>query len=319
MFGAVLQTVRLFGGEVGNAFMQTFVRKSERMESYPGGAARRERQGRCSALACSPANSVLGVALRTSRASVLVDLARRFRAITGKRLQQAYGMSECSCSVLPMPGHDDDPDGATGFPLPEDERGYAHVVDRLKEMIIASGYNVFPRTVEEAILHHEAVADTTVIGAPHAYQGETVKAFVVPRSGCTLNLEDLQAFLKEQLSPVEYPGPGACSHPVNARDGRPGGHLLPVPGRARRSTRAVYHAARVSSPMSSTAALCVSQPTEIRSTPVAATAGAVSGLMRPDASVMARPATIATPCASIGGAMLSSSTASTPNAIASAS
>jgi long-chain acyl-CoA synthetase len=86
-----------------------------------------------------------------------------------------------------------------------DERGYLFIVDRLKDMIIAGGFNVYPANVEAAIYSHPSVAETIVIGVPDAYRGETVKAFVVLRGGAALTLEELQAHLRDRLSPIEMP------------------------------------------------------------------------------------------------------------------
>jgi long-chain acyl-CoA synthetase len=86
-----------------------------------------------------------------------------------------------------------------------DERGFVFIVDRLKDMIIASGYNVYPATVENVIFSHPAVAEVVVIGVPDSYRGETVKAYVVLKRGQDLTLEGLQAFLQEKLSPMEMP------------------------------------------------------------------------------------------------------------------
>ena len=86
-----------------------------------------------------------------------------------------------------------------------DERGFLFVVDRLKDMIIAGGYNVYPTTVEAAIYSHPAVAETIVLGVADSYRGETVKAFVVLRAGQQLTLAELQAHLTDKLSPIEMP------------------------------------------------------------------------------------------------------------------
>ena len=86
-----------------------------------------------------------------------------------------------------------------------DERGYMFIVDRLKDMIIAGGYNIYPANVESAIYSHPAVAEAIVIGVPDSYRGETVKAFVVLRGDGMLTLEDLQVHLKDKLSPIEMP------------------------------------------------------------------------------------------------------------------
>ncbi|MFD0387426.1 hypothetical protein ACFQ4K_05655 [Tistrella bauzanensis] len=86
-----------------------------------------------------------------------------------------------------------------------DEDGYAFIVDRIKDLIIAGGYNVYPRMVEEAIYLHDSVEECTVIGIPDEYRGQTVKAFVKLRAGAILTAAELTAFLKERLSPIEMP------------------------------------------------------------------------------------------------------------------
>ncbi|MGE3989457.1 AMP-binding protein [Pseudorhodoplanes sp.] len=80
-----------------------------------------------------------------------------------------------------------------------------YVVDRLKDIIICSGFNVYPIRVEEAIFQHPAISEAIVLGVPDAYRGETVKAFVTLREGYTLSLEQLQDFLSPLLSPIEMP------------------------------------------------------------------------------------------------------------------
>lgn len=86
-----------------------------------------------------------------------------------------------------------------------DAQGYFSIVDRIKDLILAGGYNVYPRTVEDAVYQHPAVAECTVIGVPDRHRGETVKAFVVLRPGATLTAPDLLEFLKDHLSPIEMP------------------------------------------------------------------------------------------------------------------
>ena len=86
-----------------------------------------------------------------------------------------------------------------------DKDGYVFIVDRIKDMIIASGLKVFPRKVEEAILKHEAVSDAIVIGVHDDYRGETVKAFIVLKEGKTLTAEALNTYLKDHLSSYEVP------------------------------------------------------------------------------------------------------------------
>lgn len=86
-----------------------------------------------------------------------------------------------------------------------DERGYVFVVDRIKDMIITNGYNVYPRNIEEAIYQHPAVEECIVAGLAHECRGEVVKAWVKPKDGQVLDPEDLRLFLKDKLSPMETP------------------------------------------------------------------------------------------------------------------
>lgn len=86
-----------------------------------------------------------------------------------------------------------------------DGAGFLHLVDRLKDLIIAGGYNVYPGKVERAIYEHPAVAEALVVGVPDDYRGETVRAVVSLRDDGELTLEDLQRFLRPALSPVEIP------------------------------------------------------------------------------------------------------------------
>lgn len=87
-----------------------------------------------------------------------------------------------------------------------DEKDRLYVVDRLKDIIICSGFNVYPVRVEEALFQHPSIAEAVVLGVPDAYRGETVKAFIKLREGAEpFTAEALQAFLKPLLSAVEIP------------------------------------------------------------------------------------------------------------------
>jgi hypothetical protein len=86
-----------------------------------------------------------------------------------------------------------------------DEDGFTFIIDRIKDMINASGFKVYPRRIEEAILEHEAVAEVTVIGIPDDYRGEAPKAFVRLKAGASLTAEDLLAHLEPHLSKLEMP------------------------------------------------------------------------------------------------------------------
>ena len=86
-----------------------------------------------------------------------------------------------------------------------DEDGYFYIVDRKKDMILCSGYNVYPREVEEVLFMHPAVGEAAAIGVPDPYRGETVKAFVVLKAGKTATEADIIAFCKERLAPFKVP------------------------------------------------------------------------------------------------------------------
>ena len=86
-----------------------------------------------------------------------------------------------------------------------DEDGYIFIVDRIKDVILCGGYNVYPRNVEEAMYQHPAVEECIVLGVPDPYRGQTVKAYVHLVDGQTLDLEQLTAFLEDKLSPIEMP------------------------------------------------------------------------------------------------------------------
>ena len=86
-----------------------------------------------------------------------------------------------------------------------DQDGYVYLIDRIKDLILNGGFNVYPRMVEEAILLHPAVAETSVCGVPDRHRGELVKAYVRLREGASLTVPELRAFLKDKLAPFEQP------------------------------------------------------------------------------------------------------------------
>lgn len=86
-----------------------------------------------------------------------------------------------------------------------DEDGYFYIVDRKKDLIIAGGYNIYPREVDEVLFAHPKVLEAVTVGVPHEYRGETVKAFVVPQPGETLTEEELTAYCKENLAAYKVP------------------------------------------------------------------------------------------------------------------
>jgi long-chain acyl-CoA synthetase len=86
-----------------------------------------------------------------------------------------------------------------------DEDGYLFIVDRKKDVIKPSGFQVWPRDVEEVIASHPAVAEVGVAGIPDAYSGEAVKAWVVLREGQTVSVEELRQFCHNKLASYKVP------------------------------------------------------------------------------------------------------------------
>jgi len=86
-----------------------------------------------------------------------------------------------------------------------DEDGFFYVVDRVKDMVIRGGLNIYPREIEEVLYEHPAVAEAAVIGIPHAELGEEVAAAIALRPGATATEDEIRAFVKEQVAPYKYP------------------------------------------------------------------------------------------------------------------
>ncbi|UOR11985.1 AMP-binding protein [Halobacillus amylolyticus] len=85
------------------------------------------------------------------------------------------------------------------------ETGYFYVVDRKKDMILAGGFNIYPREVEEVLYEHEAVQEAVIIGVPDAYRGETVKAFIVKKQNMDVTEEDLNKFCRDNMAAFKVP------------------------------------------------------------------------------------------------------------------
>lgn len=86
-----------------------------------------------------------------------------------------------------------------------DEDGYVYITDRVKDMIIRGGFNVYPREVEEVMMTHPAVSLAAVIGVPHESHGEEVKAFVILKEGAEVSDEEIVDWCKENMAAYKYP------------------------------------------------------------------------------------------------------------------
>ena len=95
----------------------------------------------------------------------------------------------------------------TGDLAKMDEDGYFYIVDRKKDMIIAGGYNIYPREVEEVLYQHEAVQEAAVVGVPDPYRGETVAAFLVlkPEYQGKVSEKDIERFCRQNLAAYKVP------------------------------------------------------------------------------------------------------------------
>src|SRR3989440_4108600 len=86
-----------------------------------------------------------------------------------------------------------------------DEDGYLYIVDRVKDMIIRGGFNVYPREIEEVLMTHPALSLPAVVGVPHERHGEEVKAFVIVKDGATITEAELVAWSKQNMADYKYP------------------------------------------------------------------------------------------------------------------
>jgi long-chain acyl-CoA synthetase len=193
-----------------------------------------------------------------------LEVRQNFERITGCKLVEGYGLTECSpvacCNPtdgravkdksigLPLPDTHVDiislddhetimPQGETGeihirgpqvmkgyYNQPEetakilkegrlatgdvgyiDADGYVFIVDRIKDLIICGGYNVYPSQVESAVYKHPAVEECICAGIPDIYRGESIKIWVKCKEGQTVSKEELKTFLATFLSPIEMP------------------------------------------------------------------------------------------------------------------
>ena len=86
-----------------------------------------------------------------------------------------------------------------------DEEGYFYIVDRKKDMVIAGGFNVYPQEIDEVLIQHPKIAEACAVGIPDPYRGETVKAFVVLRTGETMTAEEVIQHCKNNLARYKVP------------------------------------------------------------------------------------------------------------------
>jgi len=121
-------------------------------------------------------------------------------AVKGPQVMQGYwNMAEETKAVLR--------DGwlFTGDLAKMDEEGYFYIVDRQKDMIIAGGFNIFPREIEDVLFEHPKILEAAVVGVADEYRGETVKAFIVCKEHVSLTQQEIIDYCKEKLAPFKVP------------------------------------------------------------------------------------------------------------------
>jgi long-chain acyl-CoA synthetase len=93
----------------------------------------------------------------------------------------------------------------TGDIAKKDSENYFYIVDRKKDMIIAGGFNIYPREVEEILFEHPHISEAVVVGLPDEYRGETVKAFIVLKNGAKTTPDEIVSFCREHLAAYKVP------------------------------------------------------------------------------------------------------------------
>lgn len=140
----------------------------------------------------------------------------QIRDTAGNLLEQGHEGEICFRGPIVMKGYLNNPEGnrtafweggwlRSGDIGLFDEDGYLYIVDRLKDMIITGGENVYPREVEEVLYVRSEIQECAVVGLPDKEWGERVTAFIIPKPGQTVTAEELKQFLKSRLSPFKVP------------------------------------------------------------------------------------------------------------------
>ncbi|WP_273853594.1 long-chain-fatty-acid--CoA ligase [Guptibacillus spartinae] len=93
----------------------------------------------------------------------------------------------------------------TGDIAKMDADGYVSIIDRKKDLIIASGYNIYPRDIEEVLYEHPGIMEAVIVGVPDPYRGETVKAVIVKKPGASLTEEEVISYCQDEMAPYKVP------------------------------------------------------------------------------------------------------------------
>ena len=149
----------------------------------------------------------VGVPMLSARVAVLDDDGKPLPAgqlgefaVAGPQIIPGYWRNDAATQAATRDGW-----LLTGDVGYADENGWHYLVDRKKDMIVASGYKVWPREVEDVLYTHEAVLEAGVVGVPDPYRGETVKAYVSLREGHSVIPDELIAYCRDRLAAYKYP------------------------------------------------------------------------------------------------------------------
>jgi long-chain acyl-CoA synthetase len=120
--------------------------------------------------------------------------------IKGPQVMKGYWRNEAETKQVLQDGWLHTGDLAT-----MDEDGYFYIVGRMKEMIISGGFNIYPQEIESVLYEYQDIEEAAVVGIPDKESSEIVKAYIVPKKGCKIDIDDLRSFCYGRLTPYKVP------------------------------------------------------------------------------------------------------------------